>query len=895
MQESQGTGTATPSPTPTPSEQGQDKDQGHEISAAAANNNDKQNDEGSTAATITPISIAVSYNESDSSDSGDDGRNTSAGGGAAGGAVATHEEEEAGGDGNDEGGKGDDDGDEKERKDGQGEDPSSSSSSDGDAGDDERNNAAGEGAGTTGAYPMTSFFSTSTATATTSQASRAHSYVAYLAAKTGIPSLISQVSAIEEQQQEEEERNKQQAAQSTAFVLVKEEKPRRPVAVQNQRLAAILDEELPEVSEVGALPTVATSPPIRQPKEAPSVIDSITAAVEERSTKPSKVFCEECEDQEATVLCSQCHDKYCNLCFFAQHRKGSRSSHIATNLDGSPISTSHTTTVESMRPSATATPSAASTTPDSDDDSNSNTNAASSDDDAPPLRRMFWSYYDSYYRSKPRAFKPPPDSAKNMRSKESETVAERARYIPLRLTLEERKLLRLLEAVLNASKYTDRVDAVFKSPAARMQQQVKNICSLLSGILSAWDNKAGQELLEDRDFAKYEKFFQQVFEIGRRHKIMNPEKMRTQYAMMVYLLQDSCSVQIRELLGFSLVKKITTVYSYLEERGALGALTDDFIVCATSEVVQAPEKSRYDIQREIKIKERAIEHIGNKYANANVNAEQIKVCLYSVCDNNSFLRSNRDPIDKMIDYLKTMFAGMDNDPLCSLAIYGIPSIQTVLTVEGGQDGSRLTHTHERQYLYVLQSLTLWREIQHNMFKLWILAEEDMLKPGNAYELRNTGQGLNRVQSSPQIYRVMHTILHTTQRTVGTWVGSSVVHLGDHNVPNALNFIDKYTQVPRILNPIVLTLSHLAPLADNELVGPYFNATFGGINDITKRILVDFFRHAFDGSGADNFYDAGSCIDGRLTSAWNWCNTLERKEFFSVFLLAGFVGFDGEWK
>ena len=23
------------------------------------------------------------------------------------------------------------------------------------------------------------------------------------------------------------------------------------------------------------------------------------------------------------------------------------------------------------------------------------------------------------------------------------------------------------------------------------------------------------------------------------------------------------------------------------------------------------------------------------------------------------------------------------------------------------------------------------------------------------------------------------------------------------------------------------------------------------------------------TGADNFYDAGSCIDGRLTSAWNW--------------------------
>lgn len=33
-------------------------------------------------------------------------------------------------------------------------------------------------------------------------------------------------------------------------------------------------------------------------------------------------------------------------------------------------------------------------------------------------------------------------------------------------------------------------------------------------------------------------------------------------------------------------------------------------------------------------------------------------------------------------------------------------------------------------------------------------------------------------------------------------------------------------------------------------------------------IADFFRFAFDGSGADNFYDAGSCIDGRLTSAWN---------------------------
>jgi len=470
------------------------------------------------------------------------------------------------------------------------------------------------------------------------------------------------------------------------------------------------------------------------------------------------------------------------------------------------------------------------------------------------------------------------------KANETEILLERTKYIPLRLNSKQRKQLHLLEAALSVSDYTGKVDILsYEKKSKRIYEQLKDICAILSGLLVASDYQAGQKLVVDRNFKDNAEFFQEIFEVGRRHKIMNPEKMRNEYGKLVYIIQDSVSPEIEPLMGFTCKKPISTVYRLLESRDALEVLKDNYVHTATMEIIDDKIKTRSEIQKEIKMKEKAVEYIASKYKSSKITEDEIKLCLRSIGDNNSFLRGTRDPIEKMIEYLNKYFNPDHPEPELSLAI------------SYGSGGARLSHDHTRQYHYVQQSLTLWREITNDMFKLWILAEEDLMDEENRYRLTNTGQGLNRVQSAPKIGHAMHSLLRQVQRRVESWVGSSVIHLGDHNVPNALMFIDKYTQITRIINPIILTVEQLDQLVKDKGIKTYIDGVFGGKEKLKREILLDFFRHAFDGSGADNFFDAGSCIDGRLTSAWNWCSKIGEKPYFPIFRLSGFVGFDGEFK
>jgi len=463
------------------------------------------------------------------------------------------------------------------------------------------------------------------------------------------------------------------------------------------------------------------------------------------------------------------------------------------------------------------------------------------------------------------------------------SVKERAKYIPLRLSMGERKMLRLVEASMDCCDYTTEVDKPFKSSTRRTHAQLKGITSVLRGMVTACDYSAGQKLMDEDNYSDYEKFFCQMFEIARRHKIMNPEKMRTEYGKLIYLLQDAVSPSIMPHLNFSCKGQIETVYKFLEDRGGLDLLKDPLIEIATKEVL-AEKKSRTQISHEIRRKERAVAHLKQTYHNRNLSSEDVHLCLYSICDNDSFLNSNRVPIDKVIVYLQKFFSSSEIEEGYSLSIVD------------GQDGARLSHSHERQYYFALQSLTLWRDIIDDMFRLWAMAEEDLLSESVSYVLQDTGQGYQRVQQSPQTYRSMQRILSRVQAKVNQWVGSNVIHLGDHNVPNSLTFIDKYTQVPRILSPIVTCLENLERICEeDDAILKFVEDGFGGVEQLKKDILYDFFKSAFDGSGADNFYDAGSCIDGRLTSAWNWCSQLQNKPFYCIFKLTGFTGFDGEFK
>ena len=507
---------------------------------------------------------------------------------------------------------------------------------------------------------------------------------------------------------------------------------------------------------------------------------------------------------------------------------------------------------------------------------------ASLDLSFPLSKNLNWKMFSCFSRSNVSA---PVDSTQPVDYQMVKDPIINASGIPLRLNSMERKAQRLMRGAILASEYTDKVDteALAKNPVRRKNVVVKEVIHTLLGVLMATQVEEAIALQKDKDFSGLKKFFPHVCESYRRYKIMNPDLLRTEYVKFLYLLQDTVVPEIQnDIIGYTLAMPVLTVERYLQKIGCEKMLEDPRLPLCITPVPKIKDRSK--LNRALRFKDRSVDELVKEWANkAKIEPLKVELAVRSLNDASCFANDNVDSTEELIELLKKFFT--TDTPA---------SREDDLSIKEGQEGSRLTHAHAMQYTFVLQSLSLWKNISRKMFRLWIIAEEDMLNPENPYTLRSTGQGFHRVQPAPRLYEAIAATLEETKKELGQWVGSERIHLGDDQVPNAFNFIDKYAQISRIIIPVLRTVEKIETvIAEDKHKLDYIKEVWGSTKAAQKAVLADFFRHAFDGSGGDNMDDAGSCIDGRLTSAWNWCNSIRDKPYYPLFLLTGFNSFDGD--
>lgn len=472
----------------------------------------------------------------------------------------------------------------------------------------------------------------------------------------------------------------------------------------------------------------------------------------------------------------------------------------------------------------------------------------------------------------------------------------------------------------NKERKNGRADIPPPSSAEQSAPTNNNNRSSSSSSSSSWSGR------EPRENAL---LFQTMFEIGRRNKVLNPSSMRTTYGKLMYLLQDAQNPTVARSLGFSLHKDMVLVGPYLHDRNCGDLLYDGRLECAIQYISDRDPMTGDKLPREqVQAMVEGKRHVTNelitsysKSSNGALSEDDVRRAIESLADAVAYVESNVRPVQCMLQYLEDNFDPQHAEKGFSLALHGSYSSSSSSSLlsspysnryglsaysnSGSNEGPTLSHSHSTQYTFVWQSLRLWEQVQRHMHRLWVCADDDLLSTTSTYHLYNTGQGLNRVQQCPRVRRVMTSLLHQTQQETTTassgggiggssygWVGLSVIHLGDRDVPNALIFIDKYTQIPRFLSPIVSFVQSIHDtFAHDPRLKSYVVKRFGSTERLKKLVLADYFKHGFDGSGDDG----GSCIDGRLTSSWNWTSRLAKKDYYHAFMLSGFQGFDGDFR
>jgi len=129
---------------------------------------------------------------------------------------------------------------------------------------------------------------------------------------------------------------------------------------------------------------------------------------------------------------------------------------------------------------------------------------------------------------------------KMQKTSDESSKAVSSKYIPIRLSEEERRILIVLESALEVSEYTDNVDVIHshlrQTRLNRIISGIGEFLSICSGLMVAANLSKGEALVKGKSLSDNVPFFRDMFEIGRRYKIMNPTKMRDTYCCLLLVL-----------------------------------------------------------------------------------------------------------------------------------------------------------------------------------------------------------------------------------------------------------------------------------------------------------------------------------------------------------------------
>jgi hypothetical protein len=169
--------------------------------------------------------------------------------------------------------------------------------------------------------------------------------------------------------------------------------------------------------------------------------------------------------------------------------------------------------------------------------------------------------------------------------------------------------------------------------------------------------------------------FCDLFEVGRRFKIMNPGKMRNTYGKLMYLLMDAESYNIKAELKVNFVKPILTIQRFLDARGAKAMLSDPLLLqsCVLSEKrspTLSPRGAKLVQEATSVGRQAAIGLLKQKYASDSLSQEDIQRVLDSIGDNEAYRQFNVQPVEDALRLLTTHFNPKNPEGQFSLDLRG---------------------------------------------------------------------------------------------------------------------------------------------------------------------------------------------------------------------------------